>query len=98
MNTSMWTLIRWVLGFIANIGLLYTILAKSRIVRFPIFSSVIAFQILRTMSLFAVRTLAGKRAYFDTYWSFAVIDYILQLCLIAEIARGGLKFDWRYHG
>ena len=91
MNISMFDLIRWIIGFLANVGLFYALLVKSRITKFPIFASLIALQIVRTMSLFAVRSLAGKRAYFDTYWSLAVVDYLLQLCLIAEIGRVVLR-------
>ena len=87
MKTSTWDLIPWVFGFLANLGLFYTLLTKSRLARFPVFSSLVALQIVRTLSLFAVRKLGGRLAYFDTYWLLACFDYVLQLGLILEIGR-----------
>ena len=87
MKTSMWNLVLWIIGFLANVGLFYALVVKSRIAKFPIFSLLVALQIVRTVSLFAVRSLAGRIAYFDMYWLFAALDYLFQLGLIAEIGR-----------
>lgn len=77
----------WAAGFFGHAALLYILLRKNRARTFPIFTSWIFFMLVRSMLLFAVRSLASKHVYFNVYWTAVVPDYILQLGVLYEICR-----------
>ena len=92
MYTSPWALALWIASFVASIGVLVMVIIKRRWKSFPVFSSFIAFQVLRTVALFAVRNLYNnKELYFVLFWSLAACDYLLQLALIVEIGLAVLR-------
>jgi hypothetical protein len=73
----------WFLTFAEHIGLLYILL---RIRQFPVFTALIALDVVRTITLFLLRSHGPKGSYFYTYWALAVADVGLQLGIIYELA------------
>jgi hypothetical protein len=75
----------WAAGFLLNLALLFTLWCRRRARRFPFFTALITLNVVRTILLYLVMGYAKQR-YFYTYWTLAVLDTMLQLCVIYEIA------------
>jgi hypothetical protein len=71
--------------------LLYVLVVKRRMGRFPIFTSRVAYQILFTVVLYEVAKYGGKIEYARVYWLFAFGDYIFQVAVLYEMAEQLLK-------
>ena len=81
----------WAAALAGNAALL-TILLVRRLWRlFPFFTGLIAFSIARTVLLFLISSSHSGWAYFRTYYALLLVDYILQVALIFEIARTVLR-------
>lgn len=91
MEFTIWENALWVAGFTCNIALLAVLVVKKRIRDFPIFTSFIAYGTIETITLFLVSRHGSHKAYFHTFWTFALGDYLLQMGLIFEIARDVLR-------
>jgi len=76
----------WVAGFLGDSILLVVLIAKHRAHRFPIFTSMIAFYLSRAMVLFFVERYGSPAAYYNGYWTLAVVDVALQLMVLYEAA------------
>jgi hypothetical protein len=76
----------WAAGLAGNILLLFVLVYRRRAARFPFFTSLFALNVIRTITLYWVLRLASGHAYFWTYWSMALVDCALQLCIVYEIA------------
>lgn len=76
----------WVASLVGHIALLGVLWSRRRAPEFPIFTSLIAMDVLRTIVLFFTLRLGTKDNYFYTYWSFAILDVVLQLAVVYEIA------------
>ena len=76
----------WILGFVGHLLLLLVLLIRRRCFRFPIFTSLIGYQLLISPILFLVSRHGTPHAYFVAYWLCAAGDFGLQLALVAEIA------------
>lgn len=83
MHLSGFDLSVWVASFIGHLVLLGVLLVRKRQRQFPIFTALIAFNILRSCVLFYVNLLR-HREYFNVYWAFAAIDAILQFAILYE--------------
>jgi hypothetical protein len=81
----------WVVGFAGHIILLFVLVGKERWRTFPIFTSLIAFNTLRTILLFLIYRYGSEVVYSRAYWSIEVLDIGLQLGLVFEMARIVLK-------
>jgi hypothetical protein len=81
----------WAAGFIGHVALFLVMVARRRVRKFPVFTSLVAYQALETVTLFFISRYAGKDAYYFSYWSFAPGDYLFQIALIFEIARNVLR-------
>ena len=77
----------WAAGFLGHVALLFVLLRKQRSRVFPIFTALIAFQILLSALLFLIRNYGNRHSYFLAYWGGAFLDYAFQVALIFEIAR-----------
>lgn len=75
----------WTAGFCAHLSLLFVLLFRRRVQKFPLFSSLIAANILRTVILYCIRIYGSKSGYFYTFWSLAVLDTGLQLAVVYEM-------------
>lgn len=78
----------WAAGFIANAALLLVLLARRRYAAFPFFTAYIAFNVLRTITLFLIFRASGAvRLYARVYWSATALEFLLQLLVLAEVLR-----------
>lgn len=70
-----------------NAGLLFVLCYRRRAGKFPIFTALIAMNVVRTIILYFVLHYLSKITYFRVYWSLLVLDTGLQLAVVYEIAR-----------
>jgi hypothetical protein len=75
----------WAANFAALVPLFAVLLAKRRALRFPAFTSYIGFSILESVTLFSV--LKHQDLYARLYWTGQIIEVLLQIAVVIEIAR-----------
>lgn len=81
----------WLLNFLGQIVLLTVLVYRRRAKQFPVFSAWICFATLREVLNFVVYRFAGQTAYFWTYWSLVLVDSLLQVGVVFEMAREILR-------
>src|ERR1700743_1782915 len=86
MHMTSLDILLWMVGFLEDSILLFVLIAKHRAHRFPIFTSMIAFCVSRTITLSLINHFGSVRAYYDGYWALAVVDVVLQLTVLYETA------------
>jgi hypothetical protein len=79
-------LVFWAAGFLGHIALLFVLWIRRRARVFPLFTALIAINVIRTSALYLVMHYGTKHAYFYAYWSLAVVDTALQLSVVYEMA------------
>lgn len=79
-------LLLWAASFVGQLALLCVLWFRQRASAFPLFTTFIMANVVRTIVLYLVLHFGPKGAYFYTYWSLAVLDTLLQLCVIYEIS------------
>jgi hypothetical protein len=79
-------LLFWAIGLCGHILLLFVLLKRDRARHFPIFTTLITVNIIRTIALYSTFCLGTRHAYFVTYWSLAILDVALQLAVVYELA------------
>jgi hypothetical protein len=77
----------WAFGFIVNVCLLLVLVGKQRWKQFCFFSAWIAFEVLLTITLFVVYRAGSVGLYSAIYWSTGILDFLLQLSVVIEMAR-----------
>lgn len=77
----------WAAGFIGHAALLLVLAWKRRVWDFPVFTALIAYQAMVTVTLFTVSRYGTQHGYFLAYWLTGSGDYCFQIALIFEIAR-----------
>lgn len=87
MNVTTFENVLWALGFLVNACLLLVLVVKQRWREFPFFTAWIAFQVLLTIALFAIYRQGSAKLYSEVYWSTGVLDFLLQIFVVIEIAR-----------
>lgn len=87
MNLSTLDNLIWVSGFVLNLALLLVLIIKGRGRKFPFFTIWIGFQVLLTITLFALYRLGENALYSKVYWTTGIIDFLLQLCIVVEMSR-----------
>ncbi len=87
MNLSLIDTILWGTGFAANSVLLFVLLYCGRAKILPWFTAWIGFQVLYTVALYGGYRWGTRALYSDIYWSGAVVDFLLQVSLVVEIAH-----------
>ena len=78
-------LLFWAAGFLSHLGLLF-VLVYRRHGSFPFFTALISLGVTQTIVLYLVRSYGTKDGYHDAYWTFALLDTLLQLCVAYEVA------------
>ena len=78
----------WAASFFGHVTLLVVLLVRSRARTFPLFTTFIFANILRTVALYLIARFGTKATYFYTYWYLAIFDVVLQLCVAYELASG----------
>ena len=87
MSTTTLQNMLWAAGFLGHAALLAVLFGRSRWRVFPIFTSMIAYQIGVSLALFLISRYGSHHAYFLGYWILALGDYGFQVALVFEIAR-----------
>jgi hypothetical protein len=81
----------WAASFVGHAVLLLVLIVKGRWKTFPVFTSLISFNIFRDIILFLIYRHGSEALYANVYWSAAVLDLALQVGLVFEMARIVLK-------
>ena len=76
----------WALSFFGHCILLGVLVFRQRAADFPVFTTLISMNILRTIVLFFTLRYGSKDAYFYTYWTLAFVDLALQLAIAYELS------------
>jgi hypothetical protein len=87
----------WAAGLVTHIVLLTILITRSRARTFPIFTTLISMNVARTVILYLIVFNHGsKQSYLVAYCSMAVLDMLLQLGVIYELASHTFRpvGDW----
>lgn len=76
----------WALGVVGHLVLLGVLVARRRARHFPLFTALIALAVTRSFVLFFVRAYGSSFLYFRAYWGLAIVDSLLQLAVVFEVA------------
>jgi hypothetical protein len=76
----------WAVSFLANLGLLFVLWYRRLAKSFPFFTALALLCVIRTIVLYFVHKYGSEHSYFVTYWSLAVVDTMLELGIVYEIA------------
>jgi hypothetical protein len=76
----------WAAIFVQDLILVCVLLFRRRVRRVPVFTTLISFDIVRTVMLFVIQHSGSRATYFYTYWVLALIDVLLQLGVLYRIA------------
>jgi hypothetical protein len=76
----------WAVGFFGNLGLLFVLWYRRLAKGFPFFTALALLSVLRNIVLYFVLRYGTRNNYFYAYWCLAIIDTVLQLCIVYEIA------------
>jgi hypothetical protein len=79
-------LLLWALSLLGHIVLLAVLIIRRRVAIFPIFTTWISANILRTVILYFTLRFGSSDAYFYSYWTLAIVDLTLQLAVTLELA------------
>lgn len=76
----------WAASLTAHILLLFVLLSRHRAKSFPVFTTLVAVNVLNSTVLYEVAVHGSKHAYFIAYFAFAILDLVLQLSVTYELA------------
>jgi hypothetical protein len=76
----------WAASFFLDFALLITLFFRHRASHFPAFTTLIIFNVARTISLFLILRSGTAAQYFYTFWSLAVVDTAIQFAIGYEVA------------
>jgi hypothetical protein len=76
----------WAFSLTGHCLLLAVLLLRRRAASFPIFTTFISVNILKTLVLYFTLRLGSVNQYFYTYWTLAILDLFLQLAVAYEVA------------
>jgi hypothetical protein len=80
-------LLFWVAGLFVHVTLLVVLFTRRRAKTFPVFTTLIAANVLNGVVLFEIANYGTEHFYLVVYFVFAVLDLILQLSVTYELAR-----------
>jgi hypothetical protein len=76
----------WAVGLLENLGLLFVLWYRCLVKRFPFFTALTVLNVLRTIILYILLSYGTEKSYFYTYWSLVMLDTMLELGIVYEIA------------
>ena len=76
----------WAVSFLANLWLLFVLCYRRLAKSFPLFTALALLCVIRTVVMYFVLHYGTRHSYFVTYWSLAVVDTMLELGIVYEIA------------
>jgi hypothetical protein len=86
MRVTQVDLLLWLAGFISHIALFSVIWIRRHAHKFPVFTGLIALNIVRTVLLFVIERRRRPELYFYSFWFLAAVDALLQLGIVYEVA------------
>jgi hypothetical protein len=87
MNLSALDYAVWAGGILGNAALLFILIYKRRWREFPVFTMLIGYEAAMNVASYLVYRFCPHPWYARVYWSYALLDFLLQLGVIWEIAR-----------
>src|SRR5277367_4204627 len=91
MNLTHWDILLWISGYVGNICLMFVLLKKKRYKSFPWFALFLANELVQDPFLALVQHYGSARSYFYAYWSLDVLDSLLLMVVIYELAKAIVK-------
>jgi hypothetical protein len=76
----------WVTGLVGELALIGVLWRKHRAHQFPAFVALLVFYVVRTLTLFFIYRHGTAHMYANVYWTLAIVDVLLQLAMMTEIA------------
>lgn len=76
----------WAAGLFAHAILLVVLLTRHHAKTFPVFTTLIAVNVLNSVALYEIAHHESKHAYTVAYFAFAILDLVLQLWVTYELA------------
>lgn len=76
----------WAASLAGHCVLLTVLCVCRRAATFPVFTSLITVNILRTVILYCVLRFATSESYFYTYWTLGICDVAIQIAIAYEVA------------
>jgi hypothetical protein len=86
MNFSLIDNVLWAAGVLGAAALLTVLVYRRRAAAFPFFTAWIAFQVALSTLLFLVYRHGAARLYAKIYWISVLLDFLLQLAVVFELA------------
>ena len=91
MKLSLIEIALWAAGSALNAALVFVLLFKKRWKIVPCFTAWMIFQLLFAAACFLVYRAGSKELYRWTYWLGALVDFLLQMAVVVEIAAAVMK-------
>jgi hypothetical protein len=76
----------WALGFSEHCVLLGVLWYRRGAAQFPVFTTLIAFDVIRAITAYLTLRFGSQENYFYVYWTLAILDVTLQLAVAYELA------------
>jgi hypothetical protein len=86
MHLSGTFLLFWAAGLTVHVVLFSLLLVRHRATMFPVFTTLIAMNIVNAIALYEIASHGSKHTYFIAYFAFAILDLGLQLSVTYELA------------
>jgi hypothetical protein len=91
MQLSVLARVLWAAGFCELLALTLVLLLRRRWRTFPFFTAYIAFQTIEIVALYGIHRWGSNHDYFWAYWAGALLDLLLQLSVLFELAQAVLR-------
>lgn len=91
MHFSALTRIFWATAFVCDSSMFVLLCVRRRYRQFPVFTIFFAFNVIRAIALFIAYMQNARLMYRDIYYGLLIVDYILQVGIIIEIAHVVLR-------
>ena len=91
MNLSTLDKVLWAAGFVGHVALILILVLRRRVKHFPMFTTLLAFQLCTTILLFLLYRHGSSHAYSVAYYVSYIGNFALQIAVIWEIARDVLR-------
>jgi hypothetical protein len=76
----------WAAGLTTHSLLLLVLVTRHRASMFPVFTTLIAMNLTKSIALYEIALHGSKHSYFVVYFAFAILDLVLQLSVTYELA------------
>jgi hypothetical protein len=76
----------WAVTFAEDLILIAVLFVRGRTRSYRFFTALIGLDVVRTVVLFLIQRHGTKATYFYTYWSLALVDVLLQLGVLHDVA------------